>query len=298
MAIIDDASDFAHNVASYGGRDGERWLERLDQRVADLAERWQLTDIRPFADLSMNFVASAAQAGVLVALKIGWESGSVGRERIWLEHYARSTNDAVIRVIAHDGDAYLMPRLEPGESVDRLLPDDAATEVIGHAIATLNRARHEMPDDYGYRTIGDWFTQLERASAAARDGLGARIERAVDLYRELCQGVEAELLHGDLHHMNVLNHAGRWLITDPQGVLGDPAHECAAMLRNALALIRGNITAGVRRRVALLAEITGFEADRIAGWGYAQNVLSCVWSLDSDPDADVADVLTVVDALT
>ncbi len=297
MGLLDDASDLAHNVASYGGRDGERWLEQLEQRVAELAERWGLTDLQPFADLSMNFVASANRRGVPVALKLGWERGSVSRERIWLEHYNRSTHDAVISVLAHDGDAYLMPRLEPGTSVDQVLPDEAATEVIGQAIASLSQASHGMASDPGYRTVGDWFTQLERASTAARDGLGARIARANDLSHELSQGAEAELLHGDLHHMNVLSHAGRWLITDPQGVFGDPAHECAAMLRNALALIRDDVPAGVRRRVALLAEVTGFEAERIAAWGVAQNVLSCVWSLDSDPNADVAAVLAVVDAL-
>lgn len=297
MPLIDTASEFAHNVASYGGRDGERWLLQLDRQVALLADRWELTAIRPFAGLSMNFVASASRRGLPVVLKVGWDSGAVRRERIWLEHYEQRTGGAVVKVLAHDeGDAYLMQRLEPGTSVDQTLSDDAATEVIGQAITKLNGAASEGID-VDYRRVVDWFTQLDHASGAARATLGARIDRANDLAHELSAGVTADLLHGDLHHMNVLAHDGRWLITDPQGVYGDPTHECAAMLRNALAPIRDDLKSGVHRRVAILAEITGFDAERIIAWGYAQNVLSCVWSLDSDPNADVADVVNVVDAL-
>src|SRR6266567_3540278 len=44
---------------------------------------------------------------------------------------------------------------------------------------------------------------------------------------------EPVLVHGDLHHDNVLSSArAGWLAIDPKGVAAEPAYETAAMLRN------------------------------------------------------------------
>ena len=42
------------------------------------------------------------------------------------------------------------------------------------------------------------------------------------------------------------------------------------------------------RRVAILAEVLGFDPRRIAGWGYAQAVLSAWWSYEDHGDYDQA----------
>ena len=294
IGAIDPTSDLARNVASYGGSAGRRWLEALPARVAALTGRWALVDVEPFDGLTFNYVARARRGSRAVVLKIGWEDLAIRRERAWLRHFRSS---GVVEIVADDGDdAYLMQCLDPGESVV-ILPEASATEAIGHAIHSLGGGDPSIPTAPTYPTLDDWFSALPRASPAARNGLGARLDRAGALVRELQQPGERRLLHGDLHHTNVLNHADTWVVTDPHGVIGDPAHECAAMLRNALPLIDGDLGRGVRRRVDGLAALTGYDARRIRDWGYAQNVLSCVWSLDADAHADVTDVVAVIDAL-
>jgi hypothetical protein len=63
----------------------------------------------------------------------------------------------------------------------------------------------------------------------------------VETYFENPNGIEKHLLettteyvalHGDLHHENILlSHRG-WLLIDPKGLVGDPAFEAAAFIRN------------------------------------------------------------------
>ena len=40
------------------------------------------------------------------------------------------------------------------------------------------------------------------------------------------------VLHGDLHHDNVLRHGDGWVVIDPHGYVGDAAVEPATMLYN------------------------------------------------------------------
>ncbi|MFN8423788.1 MAG: aminoglycoside phosphotransferase family protein [Anaerolineae bacterium] len=78
--------------------------------------------------------------------------------------------------------------------------------------------------------------------------------------------------------------APAWLAIDPQGVIGEPAYEAGAWLRNPLPWLLGGGERRARsistRRVAILAEALGVERERIAAWGAAQAVLSAWWSIE------------------
>jgi streptomycin 6-kinase len=76
------------------------------------------------------------------------------------------------------------------------------------------------------------------------------------------------LLHGDLHQTNILWDEQRgWLAIDPKGVIGEPAYEFGAALRNPDVGLAD-------RRIHIIAERTGLDRERVAGWAYAQAVLS------------------------
>ena len=113
------------------------------------------------------------------------------------------------------------------------------------------------------------------------DHLGVVLSRR-DTQRDVWLSDGDELLHGDLHHDNILAAGDAWLAIDPKGVLGEPAYEVGALLRNfwdrdTSDAVRRQMSA---RRVAILAETLGFDRRRIAGWGVAQAVLSAWWSYE------------------
>jgi streptomycin 6-kinase len=110
------------------------------------------------------------------------------------------------------------------------------------------------------------------------------VDEAETLFAELLDSSAAPvLLHGDLHHSNVLAAAREpWLAIDPKGLVGEPAYEVGALLRNPLPQLF-NWPEPVRvseRRVAQLAEELGFERARVRGWGVAQAVLAGWWSFE------------------
>jgi streptomycin 6-kinase len=85
--------------------------------------------------------------------------------------------------------------------------------------------------------------------------------------------------------MNVLaSEAHGWQAIDPQGVIGEPAYELGAFLRNPMPALLSWQGLGqvLAQRVALMAEATGIDRQRIVGWGLAQAVLSAIWSLEDE----------------
>ncbi len=128
------------------------------------------------------------------------------------------------------------------------------------------------------------------------------MERAEGLFAELLPSSTAPVvLHGDLHHDNLLDVGGRgWLAIDPKGVVGEPAYEVGALLRNPERRLvgEGDLRRLLERRVDLLAERLELDRRRVVGWGMAQAVLSAWWSVeDGEGEAPPPLTLAVAEAL-
>lgn len=138
------------------------------------------------------------------------------------------------------------------------------------------------------RLIHRWAAGMERLRGHFGGGAGPLpvrlVETAESLFAELLASMdEPVLLHGDLHHWNILSAEREpWLALDPKGVVGEPAYEVGALLRNPLPGLLDTPNPGriLARRVDQLAEELGFDRQRLIGWGVAQAVLSAWWSIE------------------
>ncbi|WP_344130506.1 aminoglycoside phosphotransferase family protein, partial [Luedemannella flava] len=109
------------------------------------------------------------------------------------------------------------------------------------------------------------------------------VERAAATFADLLATAPPDmLLHGDLHHDNVLR-ADRepWLAIDPHGLVGDPGYEAGALLYNPDPDDTDDgLLSLVLPRVEVVAHGLELSADRVAAWGFVKAVLSQVWTVE------------------
>lgn len=288
--------DLVRNVAGYGGEPGRRWLARLPALVAAAARRWQLKDVAPLQGLSFNYLVRGRCGERRVVAKFLWAPEVLAAETTWLK--LQQANGAVqVFETAPDLNAYLMADLAPLTPLTAA-DDAAATETL----ATLISRTSGLPAPADLPRIATWFADLPQLERQPPAGVDAAIVGQARAVADALATTPAEerLLHGDLHHDNVLTPAatGHWTVIDPKGVVGDPAHECAALFRNGLdGTTPAHLPRILRTRLAILADVTGFELQRIAGWGFAQTVLSCCWAAQAGRDRHLERGWAVAQAL-
>ena len=225
------------------------------------------------------FVRRGGRSLVLKLLPEGsdeWRSGAV------LAHW---DGQGAVRVIEQAPGAVLIERAMPGDDLIGMATadhDDAATAILCDVMTKLNRP---APADAPFRTVSDWGRGFARNRAAAVEGGmdGVLIDRADRLFHRLCATQDRPiLLHGDLQHFNVVRDADRgWLAIDPKGVLGEPAYETGAMLRNPMTSPAFCADpAVIERRARLICARLGYGYERVVGWCFAQWVLSCLWAIE------------------
>jgi len=194
-----------------------------------------------------------------------------------------------VRVVEAAPGAVLIERLTPGDDLCDLVRagrDDAATHILCDVMDKLNRP---APADLPLRSITDWGRGFARnRDAALAVGMPAElIDRGEALFFELCASQAAPIvLHGDLQHYNVLHDSARgWLAIDPKGILGEPAYETGAMLRNPNQdPDQSADPAVIARRTDIMCERLGLDRERVLGWCFSQWILSILWAIEDHLD--------------
>jgi streptomycin 6-kinase len=293
----------ARTIREVHGPVGERWLAGFPRLLEGCRRAWGIALEDPFEALSYNYVARATgPGGEKWVLKAGVPSAELTTEIEALRAYG---GHGAVRLIREDAEAgaILLERLEPGTPL-KALGLDADEEATTIAAGVMQRLWRPLPDGHPFPSVADWgegFARLRHHFGGAAGPLPARVvERAEGLFRELlASAAEPVLLHGDLHHDNILRSGERWLAIDPKGLAGEPAYEAGAFLRNPLdeLLARSDAAEITARRIQQLAAQLELDAARIRGWAFAQAILSAWWMIEDhgggwEPVTAFADLLS------
>ena len=280
---------FGRMYANMFGEAGEQWTAALPGLLSSLEARWSIRLLAPYP-LSYNYVAPAVRAdGQPVVLKVGYPHNELISEMHALRHYA---GRGIVQL--HEADealgAMLLERVEPGRPLVELVDqgqDDAATRAAAQVMQALWIPA--PPDPEGkLLTAVRWGKGFQRLRAAFNGGTGPfpapLVDRAERIFRELLDSSAAPaLLHGDLHHWNIISAArAPWLALDPKGLVAEPAYEAGALLRNPWPK-REQVDLLLRclpRRLDILHEMLGLDRQRMLLWTFAQAVLSAWWTYE------------------
>lgn len=186
-----------------------------------------------------------------------------------LRHFA---GRGCVRLLDEYRSVQVLEHIQPGTPLSDC--DDTAVAHLCDVAAQLHACG--LPDGQ-WPTVESWGEGLNGPRGPLSASL---VARAADAYRQLAASQAARvLLHGDLHPQNVLLDAARgWLAIDPKGVVGEPAYEFGAVLRNVAS------TTQVDRWGQIIAERTGLDRQRVMGWAFAQAVLAAIWSVEDGDD--------------
>lgn len=186
-------------------------------------------------------------------------------------------------LLAADGDAALMERLAGPDLVALAQEDDdCATHILCDVLAALHAPRNASAPE-GLHDLRRRFRALERM--AARTDLSTRAGRLLRGGWEtaralLAAAAPARVLHGDLHHENVMGDgAGAWRAIDPKGVWGDPGYDYANIFLNPIAA-PDLAVARVAARAQIVAARRGVSAAHVLSWAEAHAMLSASWTLE------------------
>jgi len=292
MDVRQFSPNFVQTQIEINGERGRAWVESLPALIAEFESRWNITVGEPF-DLSYNFAAPATRDdGEQLVLKAiaPYLDADVEADALLL-----FDGRGAIKVIEREQarGVMLLERCLPGTELATLFPDrdDEASAIAGEVMAQLWRplpASHPFPTLADYTSVLDWLYDMFDGTTGPLDKDVA--DAAIELRKELLASAPTPvLLHGDLHHHNILRAERQpWLAIDPKGVAGDPAYEPAPLFYNPVGEWHTQVDGSrlIQRRVDIIVERTKLDRQRVLGWAVVQGIVSDAWTLEDGGERD------------
>ncbi len=195
--------------------------------------------------------------------------------------------EGAARIFEHEGDALLMERAIGKRSLVNMVKtglDDEASKIICEVVARLH-ATNKKSVPVTLVPLTTWFRSLHSA-AIEHGGIFAQAARVAEELLKKPQ--EIVVLHGDIHHQNILDSGEYgWIAIDPKGLLGERGFDYANIFCNPdwdIATRPGRLA----RQATVVAEAAGLERLRLMKWILAYAGLSAAWSLNDGDSPDLA----------
>ncbi|MEY1673904.1 MULTISPECIES: aminoglycoside phosphotransferase family protein [Gordonia] len=257
------------------------WLRRLPVTISGLLDEWALR--RDGDELWHGFESLVVpvfdREGAPAVLKVAFDGDDEGaHEALGLHHWH---GRGAVRMLRADPRrrAILLERLTRRDLTT--VDDDEACLVVA---GLYGRLHIPAPGRLTPLTahLERWLDDL---AGIPRDAPVPRrfVEQALSLGRDFLADAATVgvIVHGDLHHENVLADAdGRWVAIDPSPMSGDAHYELAPMLWNRLDTRASDVRYDIRRRFSTITDAANLDPDRARDWVIVRMILNAHWAIE------------------
>jgi streptomycin 6-kinase len=275
---------FIKNIIKVHKEKGEKWLRDFQSLIHECEQRWQLRILDPF-ELSYNFVAPAIRKdGTQMVIKLAVPGEEFLTEVKALQLFKGNGMVQMLDVDKEKG-ILILERIRPGTNLASLENDEEATTF---ASQVMKKLWIPAPKYSNLPTMVHREKQLIQILMKHPQGIGPItgewLQEAVETFHSLNElGNQPFLLHGDLHHYNILQDRHKsWIAIDPKGLIGDREYDVIQFLLNKLP--SEHLTTVIERRIDILVQELNLDKKRILLWGFAHTVLATCWSIEDHGD--------------
>lgn len=209
-------------------------MKSIQERLQSASRKWKLTDLEAIYEMPGRAVYAAESADYgSVIVKRNHDISHLSGE---FETLRRMKGNSCCQVYDFDGKEgmILEERILPGT----VLREEAFWEKRAEVFARVFRGIHViLENETSYPSYLDWvknaYEKLRKGPSADKrlvDGMREAVAVAEEMFAKYPQRM---LLHGDLHHDNILqNEQGGYVVVDPKGVVGPPVFDTPRYVLN------------------------------------------------------------------
>lgn len=259
----------------------------IHNTINAICRKWSLKNLRPFLSGSTNNYVAQAYSEI-------YENDVVLKILLVNTHEPEAlllfNGNGSVKLLEYDPGlkCLLLEYVKPGNSLKAIFPkdDDRALEIAANLIKKLYKKNLlTEAQAIGFKTVNQWLDILHnfKSKKISSDVLkkAQRLSKnLLDLKQELY------LLHGDLHHENIIKYGNSWIAIDPKGVIGPIEYEVGRFIMNPIPnlLQQSKAKVIIKDRLDKFSKIFGFDKQRLVDWAFVQAVLSACWAEEDGSD--------------
>jgi streptomycin 6-kinase len=248
---------------------------------------WHLSDAQLLAETNTSYVYKCRLNEDFAVLKFLKSLGVVDEKNgaAALVHFG---GNGAIRVIEHSDQAFLL-EYAAGPDLKSLVQqgnDAQATAIIADTLNQLHKQKSQISTDT-FTPLKKWFRSLDTHAQMGVDSFYVQAANIAE--RLLAHPQDICVLHGDIHHENILYSQRGWLAIDPKGLYGERTYDAANTLFNPFGMDELVLNeARLLKNAEILARSMKINMQRLLQFTFAYSALSASWSLEDNQNPAIA----------
>lgn len=263
----------------------------VKERLQSASRKWNLTGIESIYEKNNKGVYRAESAEFAsVILKLGSDNAGLSGE---FQALTEMKGDFCCQVYAFDP-AYcflLEEQVLPGTTLKQE-PDWKKRAIC---FSEVFENIHVVPKSQtSYRSYLDW---VRDACRSVTDQQNKELSTGMNFAVEIAERMfgrypERQLLHGDLHHENLLqNEDGNYVIIDPKGVVGPPIFDIPRFVLNELDDSENSLRrAHISKVIEVLSHVLSYPCDDLYQLLFMEIMLENAWNFEDGEEIEGRDV--------
>ncbi|MEQ9115235.1 MAG: aminoglycoside phosphotransferase family protein [Rickettsiales bacterium] len=189
----------------------------------------------------------------------------------------------VAKIIKFSEEAALLEEIIPGDSLAAAKQKNYldAAEIFCNLCKDLHLKDLNLNN---YRSVKDLEKDFDLFLKKPDKPISSdMINKAKNLFIHLVQTQKnLKLLHGDLHHYNILKNKDGWVAIDPKGIVGELEYEVGAFLRNPIDTSNHFLDKRIFiQRVNYICSHLQLNSQRVMRWCFVQLVLAISYKIQN-----------------
>jgi len=286
--MIELPDKYKIKIINRHGLSGEKWLNSIDAIVDKYTSQFQLEDVQLTPNLSMNIVlfAKSPQYGNVV-MKLGAPNKTSITEIEVMKYYSSTTYVPKCYYSCINNRVMILERISPGYTLLDSLQDieervKIFSDISNHLLVASN-GKEDFPIceelfrekvEYAYehkQTYSDILWMIDIAN-----NIYTKIKK---------RNLPKYILHGDLHHKNILKAKNGWKAIDPHGIIGERVIEASQFIRTELEHINLE-DSQINQLIFLLSKYFKEDSELILETLFVNIIEKIIWYIKNKYDSD------------
>ena len=283
MSIIQTLpQEYIDKIKKIFGKQGTGWLDNLDNVINYNMQKYGITEIKPVNNLTYNFVANAKSKKYgNVIVKIGLPGKETIQEITALSIY---NGNFACKCFEHNFEQkfYILEQLNPGISLLNENDKEKRINVFCNLARNLPIKVKNTINLPTYKETLDRAFNKARADKEKYIKIIDFIEIADKEYKKIeSLNLDKYVLHGDLHHENIILDGNTYKAIDPHGRIGEKILEIGTFIENEIWNF-GENPEYIKNIMMEVAKNMSEDINTIAQVVFMTIVLSTAWSIEDN----------------
>lgn len=253
-------------------------IDVIETKILHIKKKYNIENLKLLDNISYNIIIKGhSKTWGDVVVKLFLDNDKVNQEMNFYKFYSKNNRCPNVFILNEKKGYIILEDIKPGEKLDSIKDLESRIEIIKDIFISFNNKPTEEIN------IPNYLDVLKKQIHLINQNEFAKYISNVKKYCKNIEDLNLEkvVIHGDLHHWNILKKNDKWISIDPSSFIAEKIFDTAVYLQNEFWKY-GENAENIAKTTELLASKLNINLKLLYEALYINLMLTVTWNIEDN----------------